>query len=297
VTVALSGDGGDETWGGYVRYPANEAARLYGRYVPAPARAALLRVVEGVPRSARSPLLLRYLRRFATTFELGPARRNAEWGLAIKRDTTRTLYTADFERRLGGLEPSSIYLEKWREALCDSDEERALHADLALYMPDDILVKVDIASMCHGLECRAPLLDHHLVELAARVPAREKFRLRRTKVLLKRAVRPWLPSILLDRPKRGFAVPVGSWLRGPLLPLLRETVLSPRARARGIFEPRAIERLLDEHARGTWNWGAELWSILWLELWFRDQIDARTGDRGPEPRVPGGPERALVAGA
>ena len=275
VTVALSGDGGDETWGGYLRFTANEMARVYGRYVPRPARAALLRLLEAVPRSARAPLIVRYARRFLTTFELGPARRNAEWGLVVKRDTTRALYDPDFERRMSGLEPASVYLDKWNEALCDTDEERALYADLSLYMPDDILVKVDIASMCHGLECRAPLLDHHVVELAARVPPREKFGMRRTKIMLKRAMRPWLPSVLLDRPKRGFSVPVGTWLRGPLLPLLRDTVLSERARARGIFAPRAVERLISEHVGGTWNWGAELWGMLWLELWFRDQIDAR----------------------
>jgi asparagine synthase (glutamine-hydrolysing) len=285
VTVALSGDGGDETWGGYLRYTANEKARLYERAVPAPLRAALLRVFEALPRTARGPQLLRYGRRFLTTFELGPARRNAEWGLAIKRQTTRGLYSADFERRTSGLEPASVYLDKWNEALATTDEERALYADLALYMPDDILVKVDIASMCHGLECRAPLLDHHMVELAARVPAREKFRLRRTKILLKRAMRPWLPPILLDRPKRGFSVPVGAWLRGPLLPLLRDTVLSPRARARGIFEPRAVEKLVSEHVGRTWDWGAELWTILWLELWFRDQIDASAS--APRPALVG----------
>src|SRR5581483_6252950 len=107
----------------------------------------------------------------------------------------------------------------------------ALYADLALYMPDDVLVKVDIASMCHGLECRAPLLDHELVELAARVPPSAKFSATQTKIALKKAARPWLPPVLLDRPKRGFAVPLASWFRGPLLPLLRETVESPRARA------------------------------------------------------------------
>ncbi len=276
VTVALSGDGGDETFGGYIRFTANEMARVYGTWVPGPARAALLHVLEAVPKSARAPQIVRYARRFTQTFELGAARRNAEWGQTIKRSATRGLYDPGFEQRMSGLEPASVYLAKWREALCDSDEERALYADLSLYMPDDILVKVDIASMCHGLECRAPLLDHRVVELAARLPAHEKFRLRRTKVLLKRAVRPWLPSILLDRPKRGFSVPVGAWLRGPLLPLLRETILSSRARTRGIFEPRAVERLLDDHVKERWNWGAELWAILWLELWFRDQIDARS---------------------
>ncbi|HZV02783.1 MAG TPA: asparagine synthase (glutamine-hydrolyzing), partial [Planctomycetota bacterium] len=281
VTVALSGDGGDETWGGYVRFKANEIAALYGRFVPAPARQALLRVFEAVPRAGRGPRILRFGRRFTTTYELGNARRNAEWGLVVKRSTTRTLYAPEFEKKMSALEPASVYLDHWQRALCDTDAERALYTDLALYMPDDVMTKVDIASMCHGLECRAPLLDHHLVEHAARVPPGQKFSATRTKIALKRAVRAWLPPVLLDRPKRGFAVPLGSWLRGPLLPLLRDTLLSSRARAREIFEPRAVERLIDEHVNVAWDWGAELWGMLWLELWFRDQIDGRAPAPAP----------------
>ncbi len=168
-----------------------------------------------------------------------------------------------------------------------------MYADLALYMPDDVLVKVDIASMAHGLECRAPFLDHKIVELAASLPPEEKFSLLRTKILLRRAIRPWVPSIILDRPKRGFAVPVAEWLRGPLLPLLRETVLSPRAAARGIFEPTVLKHLVSEHLRGTWDWAAELYSLLWLELWFRDQIEGAR-ERASEPE-PAPPEPALRA--
>lgn len=275
VTVALSGDGGDETWGGYLRFRANEVASLYGRFVPAPARRALLGLLQVFPHSRRTPEIVRYATRFASTYELGPARRNAEWGLVVKRATTRLLYTREFEARTAGLDPADVYLEHWNGALATTDAERALEADRTLYMPDDVLVKVDIASMCHGLECRAPLLDHPLVELAARVPPREKFSASRTKILLRRAVRPWLPPVLLDRPKRGFAVPVASWFRGPLLPLLRDTVQSSRARARGIFEPAVVDRLIDEHVRGRWNWGAELWGMLWLEMWFRLVVEER----------------------
>jgi asparagine synthase (glutamine-hydrolysing) len=283
VTVALSGDGGDETWGGYQRFRANEVAALYGRFFPRPARRALHALFEGLPFTRRSPEVLRYARRFTSTFELGPARRNAEWGLVVKRSTTRLLYAGDFERRTSSLDPAEVYLDHWNGALATTDADRALSADLTLYMPDDVLVKVDIASMAHGLECRAPLLDHVLVELAAQVPPREKFSARRTKILLRRAVRPWLPAVLLDRPKRGFAVPVGTWFRGPLLPLLRDTVLSSRARARGIFEPAQVERLVDEHVRGRWNWSAELWGILWLELWFRDVVESRAAPAAATP--------------
>jgi asparagine synthase (glutamine-hydrolysing) len=275
VKVALAGDAGDENFAGYRRHTANEAAALYGRFVPAPARAAILRVLEAIPHKPRPHDPLRYAKRFATTFELGPARRNAEWGLVVKSSTSRVLYAPEFARTAGLLDPASIYLEKWNEAEADDDTDRALWADFSLYLPDDILVKVDIATMCHGLEARAPFLDHPLVEWAARLPVREKVTLTRTKSILKRAVRTLIPPSLLDRPKRGFAVPIDRWFRGPLLPMLKDTLLDQRARSRGIFEPAAVERLIDEHVRGVWNWQNELWGLLWLELWFRDQIDGR----------------------
>jgi asparagine synthase (glutamine-hydrolysing) len=275
VKVALAGDAGDENFAGYLRHTANEAARVYGHVVPAPARAAILRLLEAVPHKPRARDPLRMAKRFATTFEMGPARRNAEWGLVIKTRTSALLYAADFARRTSGLDPAEPYLEKWREAEADDDTDRALWADFSLYLPDDILVKVDIATMCHGLEARAPFLDHPLVEWAARLPGREKVTLRTRKAILRRALRPWLPRILYEQPKKGFAVPLDRWFRGPLLPLLRDTLLDTRARARGLFEPAAVARLIDEHASGRAAWQHELWALLWLELWFRDQIDGR----------------------
>ncbi len=214
-------------------------------------------------------------KRFATTFELGPARRNAEWGLVIKTATSSLLYGGDFARRTAHLDPASVYLDKWNEALADDDTDRALYADLSLYLPDDILVKVDIATMAHGLEARAPFLDHPLIEWAARLPVSQKVTLTKRKAILRRAMRPLIPPILLDQPKRGFAVPIDRWFRGPLLGLLKDTLLDSRARSRGIFDPRAVERLIDEHVRSVWNWQHELWALLWLELWFRDQVDDR----------------------
>jgi asparagine synthase (glutamine-hydrolysing) len=145
--------------------------------------------------------------------------------------------------------------------------------DAGLYLPDDLLVKVDIASMAHSLEARSPFLDHEFMEFAATIPSDLKVRGRVKKYILKRALSGLLPGEILHRPKMGFGVPIDHWLRHELRDLAYDTLLAPRCLHRGYFRPETLERLLDEHTRGAANWHYLLWTLLMLELWHRTHVD------------------------
>jgi asparagine synthase (glutamine-hydrolysing) len=150
----------------------------------------------------------------------------------------------------------------------------ANRADIHTYLPDDLMVKVDVASMAHGLETRSPLLDHVLMEWAAAIPHDTKMARGVTKALFKSALEPYLPAPLLYRPKMGFSCPVDRWFRCELKELAYETLLSQSARHRGFFQPNYVRRLLNEHCSATHDHHTRLWALLMLELWFRMWIDA-----------------------
>ena len=151
--------------------------------------------------------------------------------------------------------------------------DRLLQTDMAAYLPDDLLVKVDITTMLHSLEGRSPFLDHHLAEFAARLPVHYKLRGRTGKYILRRALSSVLPSNILNRDKRGFAVPIDRWFRQELRTVIYQVLLDPRTLARGFFRPEAVQAMLDEHASGRVNHRYRLWTLLMLELWFRTYID------------------------
>ena len=144
---------------------------------------------------------------------------------------------------------------------------RAMHADILTYLPDDLLAKVDIATMAHGLEGRSPFLDHPLVELALRLPSRLKRRGGEGKLVLRRAVADLLPAEILGRPKRGFGIPVSAWLRGELREMSEDVLFSASARRRPFFEAGAVPALFDAHVSGRADHGGRLWLLLMLELW------------------------------
>jgi asparagine synthase (glutamine-hydrolysing) len=151
--------------------------------------------------------------------------------------------------------------------------ERLQDVDFESYLTDQLLVKVDIASMAHGLEVRSPLLDQGLVELAARLPVESKLDGRTGKRLLRDVVRTWTPAHIADRPKQGFGVPLADWFRGDLRMLARDVLLDDAATRRGIFRRDAIERLLSEHESGRSDRSSKIWGLIQLELWLRTFID------------------------
>ncbi|HSE65840.1 MAG TPA: asparagine synthase C-terminal domain-containing protein, partial [Gemmatimonadales bacterium] len=157
--------------------------------------------------------------------------------------------------------------------------------DLDTYLCDDLLAKVDVTSMANSLEVRSPLLDHRLMELAATMPVRRKLRGTEGKVLLRDAVRGWLPDGILDRPKQGFAVPLEGWLRKEMRTLPGEVLLDPAATARGIFRPDAVRDLIGEHHEGL-DRSDQLWAMINLELWFRTCVDRVVESPAELPALP-----------
>jgi asparagine synthase (glutamine-hydrolysing) len=262
VTVALNGDGGDESFAGYERYRAHRLADRMGR-VPGLCRAASV-VAGRLPDSIDSRDRLRRARRFLTATRRPAAERYARWLTYFPPEAKRSLYSDDLRAQLARTPP---WLESLVEGAAGLDPvDAAMAVDVLSYLPYDLLVKVDITAMANALEARSPFLDHEVMEFAARLPARLKLRGRTSKYLLRRAFADLLPPENVARRKLGFGIPVGQWLRGPLRALLRDALLAGRA-TRAYFQPRELRRLLDDHLEGRADHGFALWNLMMFELW------------------------------
>ena len=270
VTVALNGDGGDESFLGYNRY---KAMRLVSRVdrMPQWSRTGLERFLALAPGSVQRRFKIPRIREVLQAPEEQPGRRYAFTIVAFtdcdKEDGYSELMGVQGER-------SALDLFEPYFAEADSLVAGANWTDLHTYLPDDLMVKVDVASMAHGLESRSPLLDHVLMEWAAGIP--EEVRMARgvTKALFKSAMEPYLPAELIYRPKKGFSPPLGHWFRNDLKELAYDTLLSRSATERGLFRPEYVRLLLDEHCGLARDHHTRLWALLMLELWFQMWIDA-----------------------
>ena len=292
VTVALTGDAGDELFGGYDRYRAialaEFVARLpggFGRWLGGP-------VARAVPASTRAKTKLRAAKRWLEAVGLPPEARYLRWMTSFDEQTRTGLYSDDFLDQLSTAaeaEPNdadpAVVLQRALEVAPSRDPvTQAMIGDLLTYLPGDLLVKVDIASMAHSLECRGPFLDHRVVELALAMPVDRKLRLRkgRSKMILKRAFADLIPPPIQTRPKMGFGVPIDRWFRGELKDELRAVLLDPVSQGRGLFRPEAVETMINEHIQNRRDHSYRLWALLMLELWFRNYVDPSTtgADRG-----------------
>jgi len=271
VTVALNGDGGDEAFLGYDRYRAFGLAATLD-VLPASFRRRLAGTVMAAVQDGGAKSASRRLRRFAAGVAASGSRRYARWVTVLDDAAKHQLYTGDFARLLDR-DALKVLDAAFEDSDATTPAERASHADVRLYLPDDLLVKMDIASMAHSLEMRSPFLDHAVLEFAARLPSRLKLHGFRGKYLVRRLMAGVLPEPVLRRRKMGFAVPVADWLRHELHDLARDILLGARARQRGYFRPLAVERLLDEHAAAQRDHHTILWSLLMLELWHRTFLD------------------------
>lgn len=273
VTVALSGDGGDELFAGYPRYRAVRLASRLDR-LPAPLRRLLSTDAwRRLPSSGRQRSAARYWKRFADALAMSPQRRYAEWVTIFNLERRATLYREEFLAQLPESDPIGFLLAAYQRWSSRDIVTATSLVDLETYLPCDLMTKVDIASMAHGLECRQPLLDHRVVELAAALPLRMKMRGRRTKWILRRAFGDLLPREVFTRKKMGFGVPLDRWFRGELRPLLHDVLLDPAALRRGYFRPEAVRQLIREHLDGAFDHAYRLWSLLVLELWSQRWTD------------------------
>ncbi|HEV7475284.1 MAG TPA: asparagine synthase (glutamine-hydrolyzing) [Pyrinomonadaceae bacterium] len=273
VTVALNGDGGDESFAGYERYAAMRLAERYHR-IPAVLRETVMRqAFELIPSSPTKRSRIRDVKRFIQAASLPKVERYLRWVSTFDAQAKNDLYSEDFRRQTESVSAASL-LDPWfARANGSGIVDAALLADIMTYLPNDLLVKVDIATMANSLEARSPFLDHHVMEFAASLP--EKFKLRglTSKYLLKRILKKLLPAENLDRRKMGFGIPIGPWFRGQLQPFLRATLLTESALKRGLFKPEAVKQLVELHTRGERDYSHQLWTLLMLELWFQRFID------------------------
>jgi asparagine synthase (glutamine-hydrolysing) len=273
VTVALNGDGGDESFAGYERYAAMRLAEKYHR-IPAVLRDSLVQQAIGlIPSSETKRSRLRDVKRFIEAASLPKVERYLRWVSVFDTEAKQDLYSANFLHETQSIRAADILSPWFARANGAGIVDAALLADINTYLPNDLLVKVDIATMAVSLEARSPFLDHHLIEFAASLPEKFKLRGMTTKYLLKRMLKKLLPAENLDRRKMGFGVPIGHWFRGKLQPFLRETILSEKALNRGLFRPEAVSQLVDLHTRGQQDHSHRLWTLLMLELWFERFID------------------------
>jgi asparagine synthase (glutamine-hydrolysing) len=267
VKVALSGDGGDETLAGYTRYPRFLSAAALQRVLPRAVRAPVLGAAAwlaggGAGGASRRASLRALAGDLAETYE-----KLVGVSSAAER---RRLYTASFRSALQGYEAVDLLRRHYAQAPAEEPLARIQYVDIKTYLPGEILTKVDRASMAHSLEVRVPLLDHPWVEWAATLPPEAKIRRGSGKEILRRALRSRLPPEVLDRPKKGFSVPVAEWLRGPLRQQLQARLLGPGLADAGVLEPREVSRLVGEHLRGRRSHAGLLWALLMFEAaWAR----------------------------
>ncbi|REJ87504.1 MAG: asparagine synthase (glutamine-hydrolyzing) [Planctomycetota bacterium] len=269
VTVALSGDGGDELFCGYPRYNAVRLAARIDRLPVWMRRAAGWDLWQKIPSSVEQKSLRRRGKKFLAAIAQPAEERYLRWIGIFDEGWRRRLYTDAFREELGGFDSAEFIRSAY--AMCGERDivTRTTCADVHSYLPCDILTKVDIASMAYSLEARSPFLDHHVAELAARMPLRLKQRGSRGKVILTETFRDLLPKSIQNRGKMGFGVPIDHWFRNELRPLVRDTLLDSTARSRGYFEPATVERLIEEHETAQFDHAYRLWHLLVFEQWQR----------------------------
>jgi len=269
VTVALNGDGGDEAFGGYTRYVANALAdRLQA--LPGWLRRAGATLGERLPATGEISHPVQRARRLARTLALDSAGRYARYVQIFDDEQRAALYSDALLAEVRVEDAVDVVRHPWQAATGGDVVDRMLEVDTCTYLPDDLIAKIDIATMAHSLEARSPLLDHEVMELAAAVPADLKVRRSEKKWIFRQALRGWLPDETLDRPKQGFSVPISDWLRHELSGWAREILLDGEAVGRGWFRRESVEAMLAQHAAGVDAEAPRLWSLLVLELWQRE---------------------------
>ena len=264
VKVVLAGEGGDELFAGYPKYAADRLAGL----VSALPQEVTQTLAHWLPyRQRRAKLALE------TLSIRNEAERSATWFASFSREEREQLFSRDFLAQVDVAHPAHVFEQYLKKARDRSPLKRMLYADLKIWLPDNLLLRGDQMTMAASIEERVPFLDHRLVELAARIPGRMLARGFRTKLLLRQALRPYLPAENLRRRKVGFTVPVGLWFRKQLQSLVADLVLSPEALARGYFSAPAMKQFVREHFDGVRDRQKQLWTMVNFELWCRSRVD------------------------
>ena len=273
VKVALSGEGGDELFGGYYTYAADLLAERVG---------GLARIarpfVERLPTSTAKASFDYRAKRFVRAAHLPPLERHHGW-----KEVFSPAARAELTGGSSSFDPVDLLRSRYDETTGTDELARLQDVDLGVYLVDDLLVKTDRASMAHSLEARVPYLDTVVTNLALALPTRQKLRGFTKKVLLRKAAEPLLPRGIVRGKKRGFSIPAAAWLRGELEPFARETLSAETLRRQGFFRPEAVNRLLDSHVAGREDLSRQLWGLLAFTLWHERHVERRPSrSRMPE---------------
>ena len=271
VTVVLSGEGGDEMLAGYETYRARKLASLYAHLPRAVGAGLVPAVVERLPVSHAKVSFDYKAKRFVTGAYLSAASGHLWWKTILDEDTKASLYG---DRKTADLLPTARLFEVLYAESDGEELDRLQYVDGLLYLPADILVKVDRMSMAHSLESRVPFLDPAVMQLSRRIPRNLRLRGLTTKYLLKRAMAGRLPASVVGGKKRGFNVPMPAWLAGELREFMQDTLSPARVRAHGVFDPSAVERLMQEHVQRVRDHSRALWTLLVLSVWMDDVLGA-----------------------
>jgi asparagine synthase (glutamine-hydrolysing) len=287
VTVALNGDAGDENFSGYSRYVGDPKLAQFDR-LPGAVRTALVRALQALPGGGSGGSALARAHDWAERAGASRELRYARRMMHFTPDLKRRLCIGDLAAVAARHDSSRILLDAFASSDARDFIDAMLDVDVNHYLPDCLLVKVDIATMAHGLEGRSPFLDHELMEFAATLPVHLKRRGPQGKHLLKRAVAGLLPPEILDRRKMGFGVPLDHWFRKDLHDMAFDLLLSGPGATRGLFDPVFVRRMLDEHTSGRAAWHDQLWNLLMLEQWFRTFVDRRPSVADATAPIAGG---------
>jgi len=268
VTVALSGDGGDELFAGYTRYVVEQSRKGFDSVPKFVRKGLLLPLSERLPHSA-------WGRNYIHNMSLDPVSRFLDSVSLFTALNRKSLYSAGFSHKVAASDYAGTLFHSLAGKVKTNDPlDRLLYIDSKTYLPGDILTKVDRMSMAASLETRAPLLDQKLMEFVTSVPSTLKLAGSETKYLLKKAVSGLIPADILNRPKQGFGVPIQEWINQQLRSRIRETLMEPRTRQRGYIDYRYVDVLLNEHEQRRRDHSQGLWALLMLELWHRHFMDS-----------------------
>jgi len=296
IKVALAGDGGDELFGGYPTYLASRAVRHYLR-LPAALRHGFFRRFAGMLPVSDKLLSWDFkVREFVRGAEMFARGHNMAWKVIFDDAERAELLTDEFRRHLAGRDPFAHVRGLVDDAGDATGLQQALYVDQSMFLPDCVLTCTDRMGMAAGQEVRVPILDHEIVEFAATVPDAHKCRRGRTKILLRHALKDWLPAEVLRKPKTGFTAPVPIWLRGPLRGFVRDVLAPDALRRTGMINPACVERLLGEHESARADHARRIWALVDFMLWYERCYERPAGGNspaaaGPISRDNGGPRR------
>lgn len=274
VTVVLSGDGGDELFGGYDTYVAQSYADRYYRHIPRPIRQGVLpALLSKVPPQPAKKGIINKAKRFVEGAALSPSLQHTRWMTFMNGNDKTQLYCPDFQSAINGSSPASLIESYFGKVNHLDPLAQQQYVDVKTYLVDDILTKVDRMSMAPSIEARVPLLDHRIVEFALNLPPHLKINSGQTKVILRKVVESRLPEVILNKPKEGFSIPLKHWLRGPLHPLMMDLLSPDTIKRRSYFNPQCVSGWIDQHQSGKANHSHRLWALMVFELWHRQVLD------------------------